>query len=511
MADRHVPEYVPVPFGEWLPDQPPMGLAGVVTATNVIPDANSYRPFPSLVTYATGVAGRCRGGIVATNATDVNYNYVGDASALYALVGVSFSACTRAGGAYTLATNDFWEFVQWGNTVIGVNGHTDLPQQISLGATTFADLSSGVKAKHIAVMRDFVVMGNVSDSAANVYRVRWSAINNPTSWTVDAATLADYQDLPSEGGHIQKVLGGEFGVVLQQKSVWRMLFVGSPIIFQFDRVHSNIGAYVPQAAIRYQNVTYFLAEDGFYAFDGSEVLPIGRGKVDRFFLSNVDVSYINRTHAYIDAPNKLVMWAYSSGANADGNPDRLLLYSWAFNRWALVTGLNIEYLISGSTGGTGGVSALNMDNMDSVHPSLDNITVSFDDAIWGGSGGNAGTTIVAAAFNAAHALATFNGSAMAATIETGEFQLFPDSRAMVEEVRPQVDGLSASASVLVINRNNLTESASVGGVATFPNVTGFCQFRVDARYFRVRLVTTAATEFLHLIGVEVKGVPTGRR
>jgi hypothetical protein len=307
------------------------------------------------------------------------------------------------------------------------------------------------------------------------------------------------------------VLGGEFGVVLQEKSIWRMLFVGSPIIFQFDRVHSNIGAYVPQAAVRYQNVTYFLAEDGFYAFDGSEVVPIGRGKVDRFFLRDVDTNTLNRTHAYVDAPNKLVMWAYSSGANGEGNPDKLLLYSWAFNRWALVTGLNIEYLMSGSTGGAGGVTGYNMDNMDSVYPNVDNIEVSFDDVVWGGSSGNAGTTIVSAAFNAAHALATFNGSAMAATIETGEFQLFPDSRAMIAEVRPQVDGLSASASIQVINRNNLTESASVGGVQTFPNPTGFCQFRVDARYFRVRIVTTTATEFLHLIGVEVKGIPTGRR
>lgn len=73
------------------------------------------------------------------------------------------------------------------------------------------------------------------------------------------------------------------------------------------------------------------------------------------------------------------------------------------------------------------------------------------------------------------------------------------------------DGLSASTSVQLIARNNLTESASVGGTQTYPNATGFCQFRVDARYFRVRLVTAAATDFVHLIGAEVKGIPTGRR
>lgn len=497
---KHVPEYRAVAFGEWLPDQPPTNLDGVVTATNVIPDAASYRPFPTLVAFATGVAGRCRGGIVATDGAGNNYNYVGDGSALYSLVANSFTSVSRAvGGAYSIATDDFWEFVNWGNTIIGVNGFSDLPQQISLGGANFANMSVGVKAKHIAVMRDFVVMGNVSDSAANVYRVRWCAINNPTSFTVDAATLADFQDLPSEGGPVQKVLGGEFGVVLQQKSVWRMLFVGSPLVFQFDRVHSNIGAHAPQAAVRYQHMTFFLAEDGFYSFDGSTVEPIGRGKVDRFFLADVSISNLQRTQAYVDAPNKLVMWAYPSGSNSGGNPDRIIMYSWAFKRWALVDGLDIEYLLNSVTTG------YTLDALDSLYASLEDIPVSLDSTQWQGG------QFVSAAFNASHQLARFNGSAMAATLETGEFQLFPDSRAMIEEVRPAADGLSASTSIMVINRNNLTESASVGGVQTYPNATGFCQFRVDARYFRIRMVTAANTDFLHLIGAEVKAVPTGRR
>lgn len=496
---KHDKEYLQVPFGEWLPDQPPTNLNGVVTATNVIPDANSYRPFPTLVTFATGLTSRCLGGIVATDGAGNNYNYVGNASALYSLVGTSFTSVTRTGGAYNVGLDDYWEFVNWGNTIIAVNGATDLPQQISLGSTNFFDLSVGVKAKHIAVMRDFVVLGNVSDSAANVYRVRWSAINNPTSFTVDAATLADFQDLPSEGGQVQKVLGGEFGVVLQEKSVWRMLFVGSPLIFQFDRVHTNIGAFAPQSAIRYQNDTYFLAEDGFYAFDGSQVKPIGRGKVDRFFLSDLATTNVNRVQAFTDAPNKLVMWAYPSGSNSGGNPDKIILYSWAFDRWAIVEGIDIEMLVNSVTTGT------TLDGLDALYSSIDAVPITLDSTQWQGG------QFIVAAFNGSHALARFNGSAMAATIETGEFQLFPDCRAQIEEVRPAADGLSASTSVMVINRNNLTESASVGGVQTYPNETGFCQFRVDARYFRIRMVTAAATDFLHLIGVEVKGVPTGRR
>jgi hypothetical protein len=490
-----------IPFGEWLPDLPPIGLQGAITITNVIPDKASYRPFPSLVQFSTALGSRAQGAIFATDAAGNNYNYVGDATALYSLTQQTFNVATRlVGGAYLTAADDYWEFVNWGSTVIGVNGFADAPQRISLGAANFADLSVGVKARHITTMRDFVVMGNISDSATNVYRVRWSAINNPLSWTPDAATLADFQDLPSEGGPVQKLLGGEYGVVMQQRSIWRMQFIGSPLVFQFDRIHNAIGAYVPQGAIRYQNLVFFLAEDGFYSFDGTNLDPIGRGKVDRFFFDALNTTYFLRINAAIDPTNKLVMWAFPSASTVGGNPDSILAYSWAFKRWTLIEGIDIQFFMqSVSTGYT-------LDGLDAVSTNLDTgIPASLDSVLWTGG------QIILSAFNSLQRLSHFNGSAMAATCDTGEFQLFPDQRAMLLSVRPDVTGLSASVSITIINRNNLTESASVGAVAASPNATGFVSTRVSARYFRIRLTTTALTEFTHLIGVEVEGVPAGVR
>lgn len=489
----------PIPFSEWLPDQPTLGDNASPVITNVIPDAKSYRPFPSLVQFSTSIGSRCKGGIFALDAANNSYNYVGDTSALYRLTTQTFSDATRVAGAYTTGTDDYWEFINWGNTVIGVNGFTDLPQQISLGAANFTDLSTGVKARHIATMRDFVVMGNVSDSAANVYRVRWCAINNPTSWTPSAATLADFQDLPSEGGPVQKVLGGEYGVVMQQRSIWRMQFVGSPLVFQFDRIHNSIGAFIPQSAVRYQNIVFFLAEDGFYAFDGSDLVPIGRGKVDQFFLSDFDSASAQRLHAAVDPTSKLVLWAYPSTNNIGGNPDKLIVYSWAFKRWALIEGLNIQHLLPSLTTG------YTLDGLDDVSTNLDALQWSLDAVQWTGG------QLILSAFNSTNQLARFNGSAMAATVDTGEFQLFPNRRALLTEVRPLVIGLSASATITVLNRNNLTESASVGATATLPNTGGFAPTMVDARYFRIRLQTAANTDFTHLIGVELDGAQSGIR
>lgn len=488
-----------IPFGEWLPDQPTLGLQGSTVVTNALPDANAYKPMPSLNVFSTAVGGRVLGGIHATDAAGNGYNYAGDNSALYALSQQSFSTATRTvGGAYTTLGDDMWEFANWGNTIIAVNGHTDLPQQISLGGVNFANLSTGVKARHIAIMRDFVVLGNVSDSAANVYRVRWSAINNPGSFTADAATLSDYQDLPSEGGPVQRLIGGEGGgYVFQQRAITRMAFVGSPLVFQFDKVQSRIGAFSPQSVANYQNIVFFLSEDGFYAFDGNELDPIGRGKVDAFFRADLHQSYSQRVHAAIDPINKFVVWAYASNNSPQGNADKLIVYSWAYKKWSLITGLNVEYVLDSIASG------YTLEGLDAISSSIDGLPVSLDSLQWTGG------QVILSAFDSTHRLGRFNGSAMPATITTGEFQMHDQQRTMLTQARPIAIGLSASLSLAVLNRNNLTESVSTGAAAVTVNGTGFAPVRVSARYMNISL--TVSGNFNQLLGVEVAGRPAGER
>lgn len=489
---------VTLPFGEWLPDQPTLGLQGATVATNVLPDANAYRPMPSLVPFSTAIGSRALGGIIATDAASSNYNYVGDASAIYSLTQQSFSAVTRAGGAYTTLGDDVWEFANWGNTVIGVNGKTDLPQQISLGAATFADMSVGVKASHICALRDFIVLGNVSDSATQVYRVRWSALNNPLDFAPSAATLSDYQDLPSEGGPVQKLVGGEYGVVFQRASIWRMLFIGSPVIFQFDHIHKSIGAFAPGAVAVYQNLIFFLSAEGFYSLENATTLtPIGRGKVDKFFFSDLHASYTQRISAAIDPVNKLVVWAYASNSTTGGNADKLLVYSWAYNKWSLVSGVDVELVLSSiSTGYT-------LEGLDAITTNLDALPVTLDSVQWTGG------QVILSAYNSTHKLGRFNGSAMPATITTGEQELIAAQRAYITEVRPVAIGLSANIAVSVLNRNNLTESVSTGAANVALNATGFAPVRVTSRYFNVQLSLTS--DFKQLLGVEVTGTAAGER
>jgi len=116
--------------------------------------------------------------------------------------------------------------------------------------------------------------------------VQWSDINDSTDWTAGAASQSDFQDIP-DGGDIRGMTGGEFGLVLMEKSVVRMTYIGAPLFFQFDTLTRSLGCYEARSVVQYGAMTFFLSDDGFYVCDGQQVKPIGAERVDDWFFANL--------------------------------------------------------------------------------------------------------------------------------------------------------------------------------------------------------------------------------
>lgn len=498
-----------ITFGEYLPDLPPLMNPGLIEAVNVVPSQVGYLPVPGLNPAASfSSMGSAIGTFYARDTANNTYTYIGDRSALYTQSGVTFTNATRTvGGAYTVNFDDSWEFVSWGQTVIGVNGHNDLPQQISLGAATFVNLTGAPKARHIAVIKDFVVLGNVSDSATQVQRIRWSAINNSASWSADPTTLADFQDLPGNGGWVQKIISGEQGYIFQERAIWRMTFVGSPLVFQFDKILDGIGAYAPQSVVLYKNGVFFLAAEGFHLFDGSNTSPIGTNKVDRTFFEDLDINYIYRINSVVSPEMKCVFVAYPGRGNKNGNPDRILVWSWALNRWALIEipsqfpdGIDL-ISISSTPGYT-------LDGLDAVSTNLDALPFSLDARVW--TGGTLQFSAISGGvlyyFNAA--------SPLDARITTSENDLMlMESGAVkhysqVEEIWPIVNGDGATSMVSISNRDQQSEAVVVNLPVPVTSA-GYAEAHNTARYHRFTLDVSG--NFENLQGLDVNFVDAGKR
>ncbi len=487
-----------LPFGEFLPDQPGLGNPGATLATNVLPMRSHYRPIKGLSVYSNALDENMQGAIGVTKRSGEVYVFAGDASKLYRINRSSapnFEDVSQA-GTYNTPDDRRWQFTQFGDKILATNFEDPIQSFDLESSSTFTDLGgTPPKAHHLAVINNFVVVGNTWDSTDGhrPNRVRWSAIDNAENWTVSASTQADFQDLQGEGGRIQAVIGGDYGVIIQERSIWRMTYVGSPLVFQFEEVEKNRGTFSPNSVVHVGGRVFYLGESGFYMFNGQESIPIGANKVDEYFLDDLERTFLPNITAAADPINKLVYWSYTGAGHTGGRPNKILVYNWELGIWASGE-LETEGLFRSVTMGE------SLDSLDTISGSLDDLAYSLDSSVW------VGGAPILAAFNTDHKLCFFNGANLDATLETKEIALREGERTHVQGVRPILDG--GTTTVQIGSREGLNDSTTWSSEITTNNI-GVADCRSNARYHRFRLNLTGNWSTVQ--GLELKVTKTGKQ
>jgi hypothetical protein len=477
-------------------DASDLSLDSVVKASRTI---TNVAKTSQVVTITTSVAHGFSIGdsvtVAATSTTAVNGTFsidtVTSTTFTYAQSGGNISTTADTGTvtfAYVTPTNQRWRFTQFGNVLIAANGGNRLQGYNLNSSSTFQDLAADApQSRYVTVVRDFVVSAYVNSSTVYPYRVQWSALGDESSWANSATTQADFQDIP-DGGSIVGITGGEYGLVFMDRSIHRMSYVGSPLVFQFDNISRNLGCYEANSIVQYGGTSFFLSDDGFYACDGQQIIPIGNEKVNRYFWSDVDDGTINLMSAAVDPFRKLVIWAYASQSSA--TVDKLLIYNYQTNKWTSGT-TNASRVASSST------PSFDLEGMD-VFGNLEQIQSSFDDRVWLGGkmqfAGVKNTKIV-----------TFSGNGNTAYIETGDIEM-PGVTSAITLAKPIVDG--GSGSVALFSRRLLNQQV-VFGSQTAADAENRVSLRGIGRYHRLQLTPTG--QWTNAVGLDVDMNPLGTR
>lgn len=490
-----------VPFQSWMPDSADFNTESSADALNVIPSAYGFRPFPGFSPIAAALTARAQGAASFRSLSGTIFNFCGDATKLYKLAsdGLTWSDVSRTvGGAYTITADSKWSFSQYGDYIIAVNG-IDVPQVYQLGVSTnFAALGGSPPTGFFTgTIREF---GVIAKTATANSRVTWSAIGNVANWTPSATTLSDYQDLP-DGGTIMGFVGGEFGIVFQERAITRMSFEGPPLAFRFDKISNLLGCRAEGSIAAFENFAFFLGDDGAYMIrGGAEIAPIGAEKVDRWIEANLDASYLHRVTSAIDPVNKLYLLSIPTKSTGVGTPDTILIYHWPTSQWSHASFLH-EMIYSASN-----QSTYTIDGMDAVSATIDGLPFPMDSRFWAGSG-----RLLLSGFGTSHQQGFFSGANLEATIDTGDTQLNPGGRAMLRGMRPMVEGDGVTSSITVGFRDHLYEAVEYTDPKAI-NAYGYCTTRVNARYHRARLIIPAASNWYFARGVDdLKFSPMGNR
>lgn len=501
-----------IPIPEFAPDQPDLVSSGSDTVFNVLPTGeNSYSPFPSHQAFSSALTARCQGGLAAGDAAGTVRVYAGDATKLYRLPspGTTPADVSKVGG-YTTSSVLPWSFTIFGQRVIATN-FNDAPQGYLEGTSAlFADLitagSTTLKAKYAAIVRNWLFLANTTDGTygAQPQRTWWSAVNDPTNFPIPGTQLAannlsDFNDQPGPHGQIMGIagnLGSADGAVFFERAVWRILYSGLPSIFTFIPAEGVRGLLASGGLNQLGANVVYPTEDGFYKFDGSNSAPVGKGKIDKFFYNDLQPAYMDRISCCTDPSRGLMIWAYPGVGASNGNPNRLLIYSDAFNKWTATeaSALEIEYILRGATFGQ------TLEGLDSFG-TVDSLAYSMDSPVW------AGNRSILSAFDTAHKYGYFDGANLAAKIDTADFEPVAGRQTKINRARPLID--LSGATMSSASRDKISDAVNFTA-AQAQEANGSCPLRARGRYHRLRVQTAAAASWNQFSGVDVEdGKPVG--
>lgn len=478
-----------LPWGDYKPDVSDYEGQATQNIVNVVPRGDGYGPFPASSVFSQGLPDVCRGGFYALKPDGSIAIFAGTASRLYQLNNTDYSWTDVSKGTTdygALSGNANWQFAQFNNLVIAVQENVP-PQVFNITSDSeFSDLlGSPPQASYIAIVGRFVVLSGL---LSNPYRIQWSglnSVNGADSWT-SGINSSDFQDFP-DGGIVRGVAGGEFGIVFQDQAIRRMSYVpGSPIIFQIDRISQDKGLYAPYSIVRAGETIFFYAGQGFHKIEpGGFPVQIGRERVDRTFLNDLDRGNLQLFIGASDPRSSRAYWAYKSTSGDTALYDKIIGYDYLLDKWFPLE-VSGEYLMGLSQSG------LTLENLDTISASIDAMTLSLD----------AYATAVQpeiAQFDSSHSLAFFRGSNLEATLQSGE-QGTDGNRIFVRGFRPITDAPALFGSVTY--RETQQAAVTNSAEAAINTRTGRCDLRRSTRYARFNARIPSGTTWGFIAGVE---------
>ena len=353
-----------LPFGDFAPDLSSFKTNTSQAIYNVVPRADGYGPHQDLLAFTSALPSACRGYFYGRKSDGSVVLFAGTSTDLYVLNNTTYTwtRVSLGGASYSaLSANANWQFAQFGDIVFATQQNVVLQAYAMSSSTAFANQAgSPPQAAYIAIVGQFVVLSGLLSAE---YRIQWSGLDDPTNWSA-GLNQSDFQDFP-DGGLVRGVGGGEYGVIFQDTAIRAMVYApGSPVIFTITRIADDLGLFAPYGIVRAGDKIYYPSTRGFqYIESGGLPVPIGKERVDRTFLANVDQGNIQLCIGFSDPANTRVGWAFKSinGAFA-GAFDTILLYDYALDKWTEIVSIVGEYIASLAKPG------ITLEGLDTIAP-----------------------------------------------------------------------------------------------------------------------------------------------
>ena len=174
----------------------------------------------------------------------------------------------------------------------------------------------------------------IGSSTIDPLFVRFSDQENAADWTPTATNTAGGVRINSGSQIIGAVQARQEILIWTDVSLHSMRFVGSPFIFEFTRLSSDISMISPNAAVNARGAVYFMDRGNFYVYNGA-VQPLPCTVKDHVF-SNLNQDQAFKVFAAENNDFNEVIWFYPVGTG-DTEITNYVSYNYEENLWAVGT------------------------------------------------------------------------------------------------------------------------------------------------------------------------------
>ena len=471
-----------VMFGDWLPDLASLGSPGTPEIENASAQQGYYRSHTGITKFTTALVDPILGGIWARTPTGEAAVFCGTASGLFRLVsGGTWEDVTPTGGVSDVVS---WDFVLLGYTIIAASGTYVLHKFTLPGGAgdLFMPISGSPKAAKLAVVRDFVVAGDIYDDVVNARigtRIQWSGFNNADEWEPSLSTQSDVQDIIGRGGQIQRIVPGAVGYVFSENGLVKMSYVGPPVVFRLDEVGLERGTPSGESVCWIDNRIFYYGHDDFYVFSGGESTPLGANRVRTWLQAFVGRGNLSELQGVVDRHNARVLWSIRSLDGVAPDNTHVLEYNYAADKWGIAEFAHTHLIAYASTSITPDSSSHGGYSFD--NPAQPWYGTSLDSEVWlGGS-----TSIVGVTPD--NELGAFGGDPLQAVLTTKEKVGPHGGQWLTTRVRPLISGSDVTRIEIAIGYRDREDDEVVYTPYKTLGRTGFVPVRVRARFQRARV------------------------
>lgn len=166
----------------------------------------------------------------------------------------------------------------------------------------------------------------------NPRKITWCDRENYLDWTPTATNEAGDIELQTNGQIRNAVRVKGRTLILTNIDAHVATYQGQPAVYGFRQVRSGCGLVAPNTLVSAAQGAMWMGSNGFFAYDGSQVVEIPCEVEDHVF-TNINMGEIRKAHAITNERANEVWWYYPSANSTECN--RYVAYDYQEGHWLI--------------------------------------------------------------------------------------------------------------------------------------------------------------------------------